>query len=710
MVVGSRALFLLAFTLVATELQAIEDQRPPFLRGPVLHHSYPADADNPDDLLTGGLGASGLQIAVPPGFTDPLNPTASELRRRAIHQNYRALVDVAANGGYGTLYGPTVGPGGTTLPNDGRIAGDEYLGYASDGRSRENVTVMVQVPATFDPRRPCIVAAPSSGSRGVYGAIGTAGEWGLKHGCAVAYTDKGTGNGAHDLQNDTVNLIRGTRASAAEAAQRSNFTAALSRDELAAFNAATPDRFAFKHAHSRRNPEREWGEDVLDAVRFAFFILNEKYEPRHQRRKDGRPAINRANTIVIASSVSNGGGASLAAAERDREGWIDGVAVSEPNVQLARDRRLRIVRGGQEIEDFARPLYDYFTIANLYQPCAALAQPASPGLGLITSLDRAANRCAALHMNRLLDGITLDEQAAAALAALRAAGWEAESNLLHASHYALAVPAVAVTYANAYGRFSVTDNICGFSFGATDAAGTPVPAAPANVAKIFADGNGIPPTGGINIINNQSAGGPRLDALSVSDSTRLADFNFDGALCLRALATAKAPTTNAPLDGDDRRDAVRVRNGIEHVLRDADLNGKPAIIVHGRSDTLIPVNHASRPYYGTNKLREAGSRLRYYEVTNAQHFDAFIDNPVLPGYDSALVPLHYYFLQAMDMMYAHLKNGAPLAPSQVVHTVPRGGTPGAAPPITAANVPPISSTPPAGDLILFRGGTLQIPD
>ena len=34
--------------------------------------------------------------------------------------------------------------------------------------------------------------ATSSGSRGVYGAIST-GEWGLKKGCAVAYTDKGAG-------------------------------------------------------------------------------------------------------------------------------------------------------------------------------------------------------------------------------------------------------------------------------------------------------------------------------------------------------------------------------------------------------------------------------------------------------------------------------------------------------------------------------------
>jgi hypothetical protein len=35
------------------------------------------------------------------------------------------------------------------------------------------------------------------------------------------------------------------------------------------------------------------------------------------------------------------------------------------------------------------------------------------------------------------------------------------------------------------------------------------------------------------------------------------------------------------------------------------------------------------------------------------------------------------------------------AQSQVVHTIPRGGNPGAAPPITVTNVPPIADTPPS---------------
>ena len=150
------------------------------------------------------------------------------------------------------------------------------------------------------------------------------------------------------------------------------------------------------------------------------------------------------------------------------------------------------------------------------------------------------------------------------------------------------------------------------------------------------------------------------------------------------------------------RTPTRVKSGVAEILRTANLRGKPAIIVHGRADTLVPPAFTSRPYFGLNKIVEgAASKLSYIEVTNAQHFDAFIDNAALPGYDSMFVPLHYYFIQAMDRMYAHLTTGAALPPSQVVRTTPRGGTPGQAPQITTANVPAIAQTPAAADLITF---------
>jgi hydroxybutyrate-dimer hydrolase len=301
---------------------------------------------------------------------------------------------------------------------------------------------------------------------------------------------------------------------------------------------------------------------------------------------------------------------------------------------------------------------------------------------------------------------TQPAQANEAQAILNDNGWEPESNILGPSYYGFQVaPAVAVTYANAYGRFRVLDNVCGFSMGGTSATGTPAPLAAVALAQIFATGNGVPPTSGINLINNNSVGGPLLDPASFSSSTGKQDYNFDGARCLRELFTER--------DADARR----VRSGIAEVKQQGDLHGKPAIIVHGRADNLVPVNHASRAYYGLNKMVEGrDSSLRYYEVTNAQHFEAFINPLVVPplpltaGYDTRFIPMHVYGIQALNMMYDHLKNGTPLPRSQVVRTIPRGGTPGAAPPITSANVPPIPQHPAESNRIRFRDNTVHVPD
>jgi len=129
-----------------------------------------------DDLLTAGLGKTGLAAALPPALADALHPTAAELRRTAIHTNYRAMLDMTAAGGYGSLYGPNVDAKGNVTASEGLVPGTEYIAYADDGTGRQNVTLMVQVPNSFDAAKPCIITATSSGSRGVYGAI-TTGEW-----------------------------------------------------------------------------------------------------------------------------------------------------------------------------------------------------------------------------------------------------------------------------------------------------------------------------------------------------------------------------------------------------------------------------------------------------------------------------------------------------------------------------------------------------
>ncbi len=649
-----------------------------------------------DDLLTGGLGRTGLGAAVGPAFANPTSPTAVELRRSAIYNNYRALVDPTAAGGYGTLYGPNVDSAGNVTTSEGKIAGTEYIAFSDDGSGRENVTLMVQVPSTFDPANACIETATSSGSRGVYGAI-SAGEWGLKRGCAVAYTDKGTNPAPHDLQNDTVALIDGTRTSSALAGNNAVFRANLTTSELSAFDAATPNRLAFKHAHSQRNPEKDWGRFTLQAVEFAFYALNQRYgiaQPDGTRVRTVTPA----NTIVIASAASNGAGAALAAAELDTSGLIDGVAVAEPNVEIPPTADIVVQRGGTTVANSGKTLYDYFTNTDLYSLCATQSTQlaGTPGQALIVAAFAAA-RCQSLKDAGLLTATTTATQADEALTHLRTYGYSPESDAIYASLTGLETySSIAVTYANTYARASVKDNLCNYSFAGVDATGAPAALPAATLAALFANGNGVPPGSGVQLINNASTGGARRSILSTSPSTGRTDYNFDGSRCLRGLLTT----------------STALQTGIAETYRNGNLHGKPAVIVHGRDDALIPVSHTSRPYLGMNRVVEgSASKLSYIEVTNAQHFDTFIGLPtVLPGYDSRYVPLHVYLVRALDAVYANLRSGTPLPASQVVRTTPRGGVPGAASAITAANVPVFVATPSAANAITVSGNTVSIPN
>ncbi|GAO73180.1 D-(-)-3-hydroxybutyrate oligomer hydrolase [Comamonas sp. E6] len=672
--------------------------------GTVRQQSYDGSSD---DLLTAGLGKSGLAVATAPGFAIALQPTAAELRRLAIYTNYRAMLDMIAAGGYGTLYGPNVDAQGRVTAGEGRIAGTEYIAFSDDGTGRKNVTLMVQVPDSFDPRKACIITATASGSRGVYGAI-TTGEWGLKRGCAVAYSDKGTGAAPHDLMNDTVSLIDGTRSTAAAAGKQAAFNAGLTAGELAAFNTATPNRFAFKHAHSGQNPEKDWGRTTLQAVEFAYYVLNEHYGDRNilgERLRTLKPS----NTIVIASSISNGGGAAIAAAEQDSQGLINGVAVSEPAVELPASPGVTVQRGGTALPVVGKTLVDFTSYANLYQSCASLAASVSGSpyaaafaAGFAsTALPIAPNRCAALRTAGLLNATTTAAQAEEALQKLRDYGWEPESSELHASLAAFEVaPAVSVTFANSFSRASVKDNLCGYSYAGATAAGAVTPLAPEALASMFSTGNGVPPSSGVQLINNKGKFGAARDFLSVSVDSGLADWNTPGALCLRNLVTGN--------DGAARA----LQAGVDETRRNGNLQGKPAIIVHGRADALLPVNHTTRPYVALNrKVEGAASKLSYVEVTNAQHFDSFIGLPtVLPGYDTRYIPLHVYLNRALDAMYDHLANGKALPPSQVVRTVPRGGNPGQAPAIQPANLPLIAGTPAAADRIEVSAGAIRVPD
>ncbi|WP_286202775.1 D-(-)-3-hydroxybutyrate oligomer hydrolase [Burkholderia sp. THE68] len=662
---------------------------PSFVSGSVNTQTYDGTSD---DLLTAGLGKTGLASASAPGIANPAAPTAAELRRLAIYSNYRALVDMTANGGYGRFWGPNVDLNGNDTLGEGKIAGKEYIAYADDGSGTQNVSLLVQIPASFNPDQPCIVTATSSGSRGVYGAISAAGEWGLKRGCAVAYTDKGSGNGGHELATNLVTMIDGTLANANIAGTKAIFKANVDASALSSFNSAFPNRYAYKHAHSQQNPEKDWGKNTLQAIQFAYWALNDMFGPvsgsTHQVR------YNTGSITTIAASVSNGGGASLAAAEQDTDGWITAVVVGEPQINLNLPSQVSVRQGGVPVGSFGRPLADYMTLANLLQPCAALA-PAAAGAPYLTALPVATTnairtaRCATLAVNGFIASGSTVTQATDALNKLHQAGYQTDSDTLQAPMWdSQAVPAVAVTYADAYMKASVLDNLCNFSFGTTNAATGAAGVTPiiSPMPTLFGNGNGVPPTNGINLVYNAGNTGAADHRFATPDAS------YAGAACLRSLWT----DGNATMMGSVN--AIRVN---------ANLRGKPAIIVQGRADALVPINHASRPYLGANRVAEGSkSQLSLYEITNGQHFDAFLS---VAGFDTRFIPVHYYNIQALNLMWNHLKSNAPLPPSQVVRTVARGGTAGSAPALSVSNLPPIA-TDPGANAITVTGGAVNVPN
>jgi len=680
----TRYIRLLTFTLTLLAVgsssaspNSPDNPQPPFIKGEILSQYY---AGKENDLLTAGLGAKAIGLACalnkpkqgdPKGCAEvrkkltpqnPDNPTASELRRLAIYYNYNALIDVSEKAGYGRLYGPNVPDHG----HDGRVAGWEYLAYSDNGTGEQNVVLMVQVPDTFDYDTPCIVTGPSSGSRGIYGAIGTSGAWGLKKSCAVAYTDKGTGNGVDDLSRGTVNLIDGTRTTAKQAGDRSHFTAR--GDDLPLYNQEFPNRIAMKHAHSQQNPEADWGKNVLQSIEFAFFLLNSPKVDEEPKR-----FLTPENTIVIASSISNGGAASLRAAEQDEKGLIDGVVVSEPNInpsKLPEEEGFKIQQGDITYQHAAigKPMVDYVNYYGLYQPCV------NAGFNC-KDFEKFPGRCTVLHQAGLLKAQYKLSQIQESQQKLNDYALLPSTNFIAYFYEALNVyEAIATLYPMAYGRFPVTDNLCGYSYAYADQDGPPQPKPLALLALDFAVGGGIPPANQTFVINNHGNDGKGANFTTTRNSKCLKDKYFVGALCTRTLTVGHNPT-GQPLTDKEKAQHERIKKGGDAIYGTGDLQGKPAIIIHGRDDALIAVNHSSRYYYALNHITEGKkSRLSYIEIKHAHHLDAL--NRVFPELGHSQIPLHYYFEVGLELMYAHLhpKLNQPLPKSQVVPTHPSGQT------------------------------------
>jgi len=232
---------------------------------------------------------------------------------------------------------------------------------------------------------------------------------------------------------------------------------------------------------------------------------------------------------------------------------------------------------------------------------------------------------------------------------------------------------VAATYAQAYARSAPGAAPCGLSFAATDAAGLPRAYTDAEFARAFADINGIAPSAGIGVLRADPLTGQRSVLAAAMPQT---------ARCLRGLL-ASLPA---------------LQSGIAELQMNARPGRRPVVILHGRGDGLVSVNHSSRAYVSANwrqtrdaeSARDAGSArdgLHYYEVRRAQHFDAFLP---LPGLRGEYVPMQPLLNAAFEAVHARLTRGTPLPPSQSVDAALRAD--------------------PGADAILWRDGTLVIPD
>lgn len=537
-----------------------------------------------DDLVSAGLGLNGLTQGAPAPL-DPAAPTPSELRRLAIHGAWSGLAALNPAGGRGAIY--------DDLPT---VAGREFSAFRTLPGRTHPARVLVQLPDNFDPDRACLVAAPASGSRGVYGAIPLVGPRALPAGCAVVYTDKGAGTDFFDHASETGVALSGSR--------RGRGDDALGFAPDPDPEAAEAGLLAMPHPHSGDHPEADWGLYVLDALAFGFEVLEAVYEA----------PFSSADTRVVVAGLSNGGGAALRAAEQDDQGLIDAVVAVMPNVSAP-----------------ATPhLYEYATLAALYEPCTLADLDRTMTLPLGNPLLAAAGRqrCASLA------GLGLLEAPDPSLArdAMLAAGFTDEALELSAVNVALDLwRTVALNYASAYLRRDAAEMPCGFSIHARDAT-------EAQRQAWWASHSGIGASGGIELIDTLADG---------------RDQRLPGLLCLRQLVAG---------DGED---SDSLRAAIEQTRASAELPDLPVLIVHGRHDGLVPTAFSSRPY--VEQARADGARLAYWEVINAQHFDVLL---AAPAAAERLVPILPYGWYGIDHVMSVLDGREALSDDRVFDAVP----------------------------------------
>jgi hydroxybutyrate-dimer hydrolase len=182
---------------------------------------------------------------------------------------------------------------------------------------------------------------------------------------------------------------------------------------------------------------------------------------------------------------------------------------------------------------------------------------------------------------------------------------------------------------------------CGFRFDAHDSAGKARAPTLAERAAWWCDAAGIPPGAGVF-----------LDETTAGDAV---DPALRGLRCLRDLWTA------------DGAEAATLRASVAATMARLPRKELPLWIIHGREDGLLPDAFNSAAY--ADWLHANGRDPVYWSIPHAQHFDAFL---ALPGFGDRYVPLLPYGYWALDRMWRHLVDGAPLIASETPAATPRG--------------------------------------
>ena len=179
------------------------------------------------------------------------------------------------------LYGPNVpldGGAPNTTPGAGKVAGTEYLAYSVDANGQAAATLMVQIPSTFSQSSLHSDRDLVRIARRLWCRLG-----GWRMGLEARLRSRlhrqrhrqwrARTRHQHDYVDQRAHRQRDNRR------KYEPLHGDDERFSAHGISATNPFRYAFKHAHSQANPEKDWGLFTRQAIEFALWAVNEQFAP-----------------------------------------------------------------------------------------------------------------------------------------------------------------------------------------------------------------------------------------------------------------------------------------------------------------------------------------------------------------------------------------------------------------------------------------------